>query len=121
MSDRDARAARRNLLREAEHEEDNAEEVFYQTYDLLVDQRQHVQVVEDHQHLVHLDRHEGWYAEAEEAVAAIDWAALPEAIAVIDEAIAAMDEGRRARGRRARGRRVRVIRLNNQLAVGPRW
>ena len=37
QSDRDARATRRNMLREAEQEEDDAEEVFYQTRGLLVD------------------------------------------------------------------------------------
>ena len=71
----------------------------------IVDQHCHVQEVEDHQH--HLDLHEE----------------VEEAIAVIDEAIAAMDEDNPDEqfiilvvdGR------ARVIRLNNQLAVGPRW
>ena len=71
----------------------------------IVDQHCHVQEVEDYQH--HLDLHEE----------------VEEAIAVIDEAIAAMDEDNPDEqfiilvvdGR------ARVIRLNNQLAVGPRW
>ena len=104
----------RNLLRFLL---DNTEEVFHQTHDLLVDHHHHVQVVEDHQHA------EDWDAFAEEAVAAIDHEALPEAIATMEEAIAAMEEDNLdvefifevVDGR------ARVIRLNNQLAVGPRW
>ena len=67
--------------------------------------------------------HEDLDEAVEEAVAAIDGAALPEAIAVIDEAIAAMDEDILDEQFifLAVDGRARVIRLNNQLAVGPRW
>ena len=108
-------------MREAQEqeEEDDAEEVFYQTHDILVDKHHHVQVFN---RLVRVLED----AEAEEAVAAIAAEALPEAIAVMDEAIAAM---RRAREEgnpdefilQVVDGRARVIRLNNQLAVGPRW
>ena len=55
QTDREARAARRNLLREPEEEEDtgsSSEEVFYHSHLLvLVDQHHHVQEVEEHPHL----------------------------------------------------------------------
>ena len=110
QSDRDARAARRNMLREAPEEEEEVEDTtgstsstsssseevfFYHHCDLLcsLDQQHRVQEFEDHQHHLPLPFDQAIEEDQEEG----------------DQVIFLVADGA-----------VMMIGLNNQMAVGPR-